>query len=77
MTLAPAEIKLLLSSASIIKDVIGFKGNIVYDPEKPDGTPQKLLDVTKLNRLGWKYKTDLRAGIEITYQDFLENSSKF
>lgn len=59
--------------ASIIKEVIGFGGNVIYDDTKPDGTPQKLLDVSRLNSLGWKYKTELREGIEKTYSWFLNN----
>lgn len=59
--------------AELIKKVIGFKGEIVRDLDKPDGTPQKLLDVSKLHSLGWKHKTDLEAGIEKTYAWMLEN----
>lgn len=51
----------------LIKDVIQFKGNIVYDPSKPDGTPQKLLDITRINDLGWKAKISLKNGIETMY----------
>lgn len=56
--------------ASLISNVIGFKGKIVYDSTKPDGTPRKLLDVSRINQLGWKYKTSLREGIEKTYEWF-------
>ena len=52
-----------------------FKGKIVYDSSKPDGTPRKLLDVTRINKLGWKAKTDLKTGIQKTYQWYLEKSS--
>ena len=54
--------------AEMIRDVIGFKGNIVFDKSKPDGTPRKLLDVSKINNLGWKHKTGLREGIEEVYK---------
>jgi GDP-L-fucose synthase len=58
--------------ASVIADVIGFKGKIEYDTSKPDGTPRKLMDVSRINKLGWKYKTELREGIEKTYHWYLE-----
>ncbi|MBK8522095.1 MAG: GDP-L-fucose synthase [Ferruginibacter sp.] len=58
--------------AILIKEITGFEGNLVFDTTKPDGTPRKLLDVTKLNNLGWHYKTELKNGIEMAYQDFLE-----
>ncbi len=53
--------------AGIIKDVIGYKGEVLWDDTKPDGTPRKLLDVTKINGLGWKAKTSLEEGIKKTY----------
>jgi len=61
--------------AELIGEVIGFKGKIVYDSSKPDGTPRKLLDVTRINNLGWKAKTDLKTGIQKTYQWYLEKFS--
>lgn len=57
--------------AEAIKDAIGFKGEIVFDPSKPDGTPRKLLDTSKLTEMGWKAKTWLREGLNLAYQDFL------
>lgn len=54
--------------AELIKEIIGFEGKIKYDTSKPDGTPQKQLDVTKLNSLGWKAKVSFRNGIEQTYE---------
>lgn len=57
--------------AYLIKDIVGFKGEIVFDSSKPDGTPRKLMDVTKLHGLGWKHKTGLKEGIELAYKDFL------
>ena len=60
--------------ANIIKEVVGYKGEIVYDTTKPDGTPRKLLDTSKLNSLGWKAKTSLKQGIELTY-DWWKNSN--
>jgi GDP-L-fucose synthase len=62
--------------AMTVKKVIGFEGNIIYDTSKPDGTPRKLLDVSKLNSLGWKYKTELVEGIKLSYEDFLHNEMR-
>lgn len=59
--------------AELIKSVIGYDGEIIWDKTKPDGTPRKLLDVSKLNNLGWKYQTELVDGITKTYKWFLEN----
>ena len=56
--------------AQTVADVIGFKGDIIYDSSKPDGTPRKLLDVSRITALGWKAKTSLREGIKIAYDDF-------
>lgn len=58
--------------ADLIKEIVCFKGEIVFDASKPDGTPQKLLDVSRMNRLGWKAKISLRAGIEKTYKFYKE-----
>lgn len=58
--------------AKTIKNVIGFNGNIVYDTTKPDGTMRKLMDVSKINSLGWYSKTTLEDGLNITYKDFLK-----
>ena len=57
--------------AMLIKSVVGYKGNIVYDSTKPDGTPRKLLDVSRLHASGWKHKTSLKEGIEKVYQWYL------
>lgn len=59
--------------AKLIAEITGFEGSIVYDSSKPDGTPRKLMDVTRINSLGWKYKTELSDGITITYKFFKEN----
>ena len=61
--------------AETIKSVIGFEGELVFDTSKPDGTPRKLLDVTRLENLGWKASVSLRNGLASTYQWFLEHSS--
>ena len=58
--------------ALTIKEVVGFEGDIYFNTDMPDGTPRKLLDVSKLKDLGWKYKTSLREGIEKTYKDYVK-----
>jgi len=60
--------------AELIRDVVGFEGEFSFDTSKPDGTPQKLLDVSRLKALGWAAKTSLRDGIESTYKWYLEKS---
>jgi GDP-L-fucose synthase len=59
--------------AQTVIEVVGYTGKIVYDATKPDGTPRKLVDVSKINNLGWRAKIPLREGIEHTYQWFLKN----
>ena len=59
--------------AETIQSVTGHQGNIIWDASKPDGTPRKLMDVSKMKELGWRYSTDLEVGIKKTYQWFLEN----
>lgn len=61
--------------AGLIKDIVAYEGDIVFDSSKPDGTPKKVTDVTKLRSLGWQSKTSLREGIEITYDWYLKNQS--
>lgn len=58
--------------AAIVKQIIGYQGEIVWDPSKPDGTPRKLMDVSKLHALGWHHKIALEDGIKLAYQDFLK-----
>ena len=55
--------------AELVKDIVGYKGKIVFDTTKPDGTPRKLTDTTKLNSLGWKHKIELAEGIAKVYQE--------
>ena len=62
--------------AETVKEVVGFTGNLVYDTSRPDGTPRKLLDVTKIHALGWHHKTPLIEGMKIAYQDFLKKQEK-
>jgi len=57
--------------ALLIKRIVGFKGELTFDSSKPDGTPRKLMDVSKLHSLGWKHEIELEEGIKLAYQDFL------
>ncbi|HWY24289.1 MAG TPA: GDP-L-fucose synthase [Nevskia sp.] len=63
--------------AQIVAETVGFSGRIVNDTSKPDGTPRKLMDVTRLSGLGWKARIPLREGIAATYQWFLQNQDRF
>ncbi len=63
--------------AEIIRNVVGYKGNIINDVSKPDGIPKKLLDSTKLFNMGWRPETDFENGIRITYEDYKQNLSKY
>lgn len=63
----------ILDVTKLICEIIGFKGEIINDASKPDGTPRKLLDISRIKNLGWERKTPLRDGIEKTYKWFLEN----
>ena len=58
--------------AMMIGEIVGYKGELVFDADKPDGTPRKLLDVSKLNGLGWRYKIELADGIRETYQWYID-----
>lgn len=59
--------------AYLIKDIVGYEGNLVFDQSMPDGTPRKLLDVSKLEKMGWTHKISLRDGIRLAYEDYLKN----
>lgn len=61
--------------AETIKDITGYKGNITFDTSKPDGTPRKLMDSTRLQQLGWVPRTELKEGLAMAYQDFQNNQS--
>ncbi|MEO0425440.1 MAG: GDP-L-fucose synthase [Pseudomonadota bacterium] len=63
--------------AALVGEVVGFEGDIVYDTSKPDGTPRKLLDVSRLHTLGWRAKISLREGVRSTYAWFCEHQSDF
>ena len=62
--------------AALVGEVVGYKGKIVYDTTRPDGPPQKLLDVSKLEKLGWSAKISLRDGLAAAYADFLSNGRR-
>ena len=59
--------------AETVKEIVGFEGNLHWDTTKPDGTPRKLMDVSRLHAQGWKHKIELKEGISLAYQDFLEH----
>ena len=63
--------------AETMAKVVGFSGTVVFDASKPDGTPRKLMDVSRLNKLGWRYTHSLEAGLTLTYQWFLEHQDDF
>lgn len=63
--------------AEIVKETVGFQGELKFDSSKPDGTPRKLLDVTKLNEAGWRAKINLEDGVKTTYQWFLDNAESY
>ncbi|MGH2648858.1 MAG: GDP-L-fucose synthase, partial [Ginsengibacter sp.] len=57
--------------AELIKNIVEYEGEIIWDTSKPDGTPRKLMDVSKAHSLGWKYEVSLKEGIKKTYANFL------
>ena len=63
--------------AEIVKRTVGFQGELKFESDKPDGTPQKLLDVTRLKEAGWQAKINLEDGVKSTYQWFLDNKGKY
>jgi GDP-L-fucose synthase len=62
--------------AELIKEIIGYNGKLKWDTSKPDGTPRKLLDISRLRDLGWEYRTSLREGIKKTYDDFRKRTDQ-
>ena len=60
-----------MALAELIAEVVEYTGEITTDPSRPEGTPVKRTDMRQMHRLGWQHRTDLRTGIERTYQDFL------
>jgi GDP-L-fucose synthase len=63
--------------AETIQKVVGHTGNLDWDSSKPDGTPRKLMDISKMHALGWKHKIDLEEGVKKTYDWFLKNQEEF
>lgn len=63
--------------ADLVADVVGYRGEICWDADKPDGTYRKLLDVQRLNKLGWNAKISLAEGIRMTYQWFLNHQGDY
>jgi len=61
--------------ALMVKHITGYQGDVVFDHSKPDGTPRKLMDVSKLTNAGWKYHTGLKEGIKLAYADYLDHIS--
>ena len=59
--------------ANLIANIVGYNGEIKWDASKPNGTPRKLLDISKSKQLGWKYTTEIEDGIKLSYKDFLSN----
>jgi len=66
----------IIQIAETVKNIVGFKGEIIFDKSKADGTPRKVLDVSKIHNLGWKHNYSLERGIELTLKDFIDNNSK-
>jgi len=62
--------------AETIKKIVGFDGDIIWDASKPNGTPQKLLDLTKIHELGWRHKVELEEGLKLTYEWYKEQPIK-
>jgi GDP-L-fucose synthase len=60
------------SLAEMVKEIVGYEGKLVWNTSKPDGTPRKLMNVSKIESLGWKHQIDLRKGIEMVYAEFVE-----
>lgn len=67
----------ILALARMVAETIGYSGEITFDPSKPDGTPRKLMDNSKLHRLGFKHTTSLKEGLRLTYQDFLAKEKTY
>ena len=59
--------------AEMIKDIVGYTGELVWNTDKPDGTPRKLMDVSRLHQLGWKHRIGLRDGITSVYEEFAKS----
>ncbi|KEZ78811.1 NAD-dependent epimerase/dehydratase [Salinisphaera hydrothermalis C41B8] len=67
----------ILELAELVRDVVGYEGKLVLDRDKPDGTPRKLLDVSRINDIGWRARISLKDGIEETYRWFLDHQDQY
>jgi GDP-L-fucose synthase len=76
LNVGTGEDRTIADFARMVADVVGFKGEFIFDTSRPDGAPQKLLDVSRLAALGWRARTDLRAGLAAAYADFLANGGR-
>lgn len=63
----------IMELANTVKRIVGYSGNIVWDTSKPNGTPRKLLDVSRLEGIGWEYKMEIEDGVRMSYEWYLEN----
>jgi GDP-L-fucose synthase len=66
----------IADAAKLVAEVIGYKGKLVFDTSRPDGTPRKLLDSSRLIEMGWRARTSLREGLELTYSDFVAGNCR-
>ena len=66
----------IIQLAEMIKELVGFEGRIVLDATKPDGTPRKILDVSKLHSLGWRHKISLKEGLRLVYKDYVTTTQE-
>ena len=73
MNVGTGEDLAIKSLAEMIKDVVDYKGEIIHDTTKPDGTPRKLMNVNRINNLGWKHQIELRKGIEMVYAEMKDS----
>ena len=64
----------ILELANIVKSIVGYEGELIWDTSKPNGTPRRKLDISKLSQLGWSASTRLTEGLGITYKWYLENN---
>ena len=76
LNIGTGEDQTIMELAELIKSIVGYKGEIVLDKTKPDGTPRKLLDVSRIHSLGWRHTINLREGIRKTYENFLSLNLK-
>lgn len=67
----------ILELAKVIAETVGYQGKITFDSSKPDGTPRKLMDSSRLHALGFKHKVSLREGVKLTYEDYLKRSVEY